>query len=90
MKKNCYPLPLISESIDRLTGATYFTKLDIREAYHRLRIASGNGWKTVFKTRYSHYEYTVVPFGLVNVPAAFQGHINTVLREYLDLFCIAT
>jgi hypothetical protein len=88
-KKNRYPLPLISESMDRLAGAHYFTKLDIREAYHRLRIASGDEWKTAFRTRYGHYEYTVVPFGLVNAPAAFQGHINSVLREHLDQFCIA-
>jgi hypothetical protein len=88
-KKNCYPLPLISESIDRLASAMYFTKLDIEEAYHKLRIASGDEWKTAFRTRYGHYEYTVVFLGLVNAPVAFQGHINTVLHEYLDLFCIA-
>jgi hypothetical protein len=75
-KKNHYPLPLISKLIDRLAGARYFTKLDIREAYHRLRITSGDEWKTAFHTRYSHYEYTVILFGLVKAPAAFQGHIN--------------
>jgi hypothetical protein len=88
-KKNQYPLPLISEAIDRLSGARYFTKLDIREACHRLRIAPGDEWKTAFRTRYGHYEYTVVPFGLVNAPTAFQGHINNVLRKHLDQFCIA-
>jgi hypothetical protein len=88
-KKNHYPLSLINEAIDRLSGACYFTKLDIREAYHRLRVAPGDEWKTAFRTRYGHYEYTVVPFGLVNAPAAFQGLINNVLREHLDQFCIA-
>jgi hypothetical protein len=53
-KKNHYPLPLISEAIDRLSGARYFTKLDIRQAYHRLRIATGDEWKTASCTRYGH------------------------------------
>ncbi len=88
-KKNRYPLPLICESIDRLAGARYLKKLDIREAYHMLRIVSGDEWKTAFCLWYGHYEYTVVPFSLVNAPAAFQGHINSMLREYLDQFCIA-
>jgi hypothetical protein len=88
-KKNRYPLPLISEAIDRLSGARYFTKLDNREANHRLRIAPGDEWKTAFRTRYGYYEYTVVPLGIVNALVAFQGHINNVLREHLDQFCIA-
>ncbi len=83
-KKNRYPLPLISEAIDCLSGARYFTKLDIREAYHRLRIAPGDEWKTAFRTCHGHYKYTVIPFSLVNALAAFQGHINNVLREHLD------
>ncbi len=70
-KKNRYPLPLIGEAIDRLLGACYFTGLDIRETYHRLRIASEVEWKTAFCMCYGHYEYTVVLFSLVNTPTAF-------------------
>ncbi len=74
-KKNHYQLLLISEAIDHLLGAQYFTKLDTREAYHRLRIAPRDEWKTAFRTCYGQYKYTVIPFGRVNTPAAFQGHI---------------
>ncbi len=71
LTKNRYPLPLISEAIDRLFGAKFSTKLDIRNAYHRVRVAEGEEWKTAFHTRDGHYEYTVMPFGLANSPAAF-------------------
>jgi hypothetical protein len=69
--KNRHPLPLIQESLDQLVGATIFTKLDIREAYYKIRIKEGNEWKTAFRTRYSHFKYTIVPFGLTNAPGTF-------------------
>ena len=87
--KNRYPLPLASEIMDRIKGATRFTRLDIRDAFNRLRIAEGDEWKTAFRTRYGHFEYLVMPFGLCNAPASFQSYINDALREYLDDFCIA-
>jgi hypothetical protein len=57
--KNCYPLPLISEILDRIQGAQFFSKLDIKDAYYRIRIREGDEWKTAgaFRTRYGHYEY---------------------------------
>ena len=86
--KNRHPLPLISEILDRLSGAKHFTKLDLKEAYYRIRIREGDEWKTAFRTRYGHYEYLVMPFGLTNAPATFQSHIHHVLHGYLDIFCI--
>src|SRR5205814_6146636 len=62
--KNRYPLPLISELLDRFKGVKYFTKLDIREAFNCLRIVLGDEYKTSFRTRYGHFEYLVMPFGL--------------------------
>ena len=64
-------LPLIGVSLDRLSSATIYTKLDIRDAYYNLRIAKGDEWKTAFRTRYGLYEYCVMPFGLTNAPASF-------------------
>ena len=86
--KNRYPLPLVGESLDRLGRAKQFTKLDLTDAYHRIRIKKGDEWKTAFRTRYGHYEYCVMPFGLANAPASFQSYINKCLAEKLDIFCI--
>ena len=87
--KNRYALPLISELQDRFHGAKWFTKLDVRDAYALIRMKEGEEWKTAFRCRYGHYEYTVMPFGLTNAPATFQALINDTLREYLDDFVVA-
>ena len=87
-KKNRHPLPLISETLDRLCGAKVFTKFDLKDAYHRIRIKEGDEWKTAFRTRYGHFEYMVMPFGLANAPATFQAYINKALRGYADIFCV--
>jgi hypothetical protein len=86
--KNRYPLPLISEIIDRVTGATCFSKIDLKDAYYRLWIKAGDEWKTAFRTRYGHYKFLVVPIGLTNAPATFQAYINKALQGLVDDFCI--
>lgn len=86
--KNRYPLPRIDEMLDRLVGARVFTKIDLRDAYHRIRIKKGDEWKTAFRTRYGHYEYLVMPFGLTNAPATFQSYIHETMRGLLDDFVI--
>jgi hypothetical protein len=65
-----------------------FTKLDLRDAYHRLQIKEGDEWKTAFKTRYSLFEYMVMPFGLANTLATFQAYIHKALSHLIDLICI--
>jgi len=82
-------LPLIGESLDQLSSATIYTKLDIQDAYYNLRTAAGDEWKTGFRTRYRLYEYCVIPFGLTNAPALFQRWMNEILSEYLDISCVA-
>ena len=86
--KNRHPLPLISEMLDRLNGAKRFTKLDLKDAYHRIRIRKGDEWKTAFRTRYGHFEYLVMPFGLTNAPATFQAYINKSLIGLIDQFYV--
>jgi len=87
--KNRYPLPLIQETLARLQKARWYTKLDLRDGYYHLRIAKGEEWKTAFRTRYGHFEYQVMPFGLANAPASFQHFINDTIRDMLNVFCTA-
>jgi hypothetical protein len=86
--RNRYALPLISSLLERLSGAKFFTKLDLRGAYNLVRIRPGDEWKTAFRTRYGHFEYTVMPFGLTNAPAVFQHMANDIFRDFLDIFTI--
>ena len=83
-KKNRYPLPLIDVLLDRVRGAKYFVKLDLRDAYHLIRIREGDEWKTAFKTRYGLFEWLVMPFGLCNTPATFQSYIDQALEGLVD------
>jgi hypothetical protein len=87
-RKNRLALPLIGEILDRLTGATHFTKLDLKDAYHRILIAKQDWWKTVFRTHYGHFEYLVLPFRLTNAPATFQAYINRALSGLVDSICV--
>ena len=87
VKDRC-PLPLVNETLDRLSGARYYTALDLKDAYYRIRIKPGDEWKTAFRTRYGHFEYLVMPFGMANAPATFQAYINKALAGLLDEICV--
>ncbi len=83
-----YPLPLVPSALEQLRSAQFFTKLDLRCAYNLIRIREGDEWKTAFSTTSGHYEYRVMPFGLVNSPSVFQSFINDVFRDMLDHYVI--
>ncbi|KAI2655929.1 Transposon Tf2-6 polyprotein [Labeo rohita] len=84
--KNRYPLPLMSSALECLQGASFFTKLDLRNAYHLVCIREGDEWKAAFNTPRGHFEYCVLPFWLSNAPTVFQALVNNVLRDMLDQF----
>ena len=85
---NTYPVPLIANLFDQLSGAKYFTKLDLRSGYYQVRIAEGDEPKTTCVTRYGAFEFRVMPFGLTNAPATFCTLMNEVFHEYLDKFVV--
>ncbi|KAL0546149.1 hypothetical protein IC582_016055 [Cucumis melo] len=86
--KNRYPLPRIDDLFYQLQRATVFSKIDLRSGYHQLRIKGGDVPKTAFRSRYGHYEFIVMSFGLTNAPAVFMDLMNRVFREFLDTFVI--
>ncbi|KAK3508516.1 hypothetical protein QTP70_031804, partial [Hemibagrus guttatus] len=83
-----YPLPLVPAALERLRGATVFSKLDLRSAYNLIRIREGDEWKTAFVTPTGHYEYLVMPYGLANAPSVFQDFMHEVLRDFLHRFVL--
>jgi hypothetical protein len=82
--KNAYPLPLISELVDKLTGAKYFTKLDVRWGYNNIRIKDGDQWKAAFKTNKGLFEPTVMFFGMCNSPATFQSMMDSIFADLIE------
>jgi hypothetical protein len=81
-------LPRIDDLFDQLKGACVFLKIDLRSAYHQLKIRATDIPKTAFITRYSLYKYTVMSFGLTNALAYFMYLMNKVFMEYLDKFMV--
>jgi len=86
---NRYPLPLMQELQDRVRGAQWFTKMDLKNGFHLIRVREGDEWKTVFQTRYGLFEFQVMPFGLTNAPSTFQDMMNHVFSDMLDVGVIA-
>jgi hypothetical protein len=86
--KDRYPLPRAEDLFDQLTGASIFSKLDLAQGYHQIRIHEDHVPRTAFNTRYGTYEFRVMPFGLTNAPSTFQRSMQRMLAPHLDKFVV--
>jgi hypothetical protein len=89
ISQNRYLLSLIKKTLKGLAKARYYTKMNVRAAFQKLRIKKGNEWKTAFRTRFGLFKWVITPFGLAGASAIFQKYINSILDDFLDKFCSA-
>ncbi|GBG81281.1 hypothetical protein CBR_g31956 [Chara braunii] len=86
--KNSYLMPHSDELFDRLAGNRFFTKIDLRLGYYQIHVAAADQPKTAFRSRFGHYEFTVMPFGLTKAPATFQRAMNDIFRDILEQYVL--
>jgi hypothetical protein len=83
--KNRHSFLLVKEILNRFSGIAIYTKLDLKNIYYKIRIRKKDEWKTAFKIKYSHFEYKIMLFNLIKIPAIFQTYINKTLTDLINI-----
>ncbi|MCO5596743.1 hypothetical protein L7F22_050812 [Adiantum nelumboides] len=83
--KNRFSIPRIDDILDRLQGSSCFSRIDLNNGYHQIRIAPGDVYKTAFQTTFGLFEFLVMPFGLTNAPATFNRMMDRIFREHYEI-----
>ena len=86
--KNKYPFLRIDDLMDQLHGSSVFSKIDLRSGYNQILVKADDVHKTAFRSRYGHYKYVVMPFGVTNAPTVFMDYMNQIFRPFLNKFVV--
>ena len=86
--RNKFPIPRIDDMLDMLSGAKVFSSVDLRQAFHQIKLVESDKPKTAFRTPFGHYQWVTLSMGLTNAPAVFQSVVNNIFRPYLGKFVV--